>query len=65
MIKWIRTSRLSIKNSLSAGFQLDFEANNVVEFENGFTHDACLPSEGGTTQGFKDLYLKAKARIWP
>ena len=58
MMKWIRTSRLSIKNSLSG---LCFPVTSSYAIR-GARLPAPLPSEDGTSWSF---YLQATARIWP
>jgi len=60
MITWIRTSRLSIKNSLSAGRYRIFLVEGKLP---GSGHH--LRANRAQLKRFKDFNLKANAMIWP
>ena len=58
MIKWIRTSRLSIKNSLSAGSDLDVKAHRLV-------HIVLLPLDlEPEVQGLRFMVHGLGLRVW-
>ena len=58
MIKWIRTIRLSIKNSLS-------EEGGELCKRCGVPVLSASDRIWNNLKGFQDFYLKANARNWP
>jgi len=59
MIKWIRTSRLLIKNSLS------LKNGSILREVWLQTCTTASERRGDNRKGVKDFYLKVETRIWP